>query len=197
MTSIFLVDNFDSFTFNLVDEFEKRGCPVSVWRNHHSAQKLLDEALKTPAPRWLVLSPGPGTPESAGSLLDLIHIAAGKIPIFGVCLGHQAIVQAFGGQVGYAGETVHGKSSLITHNGKDLFKGLPSPMAVARYHSLAATRMPSCLETTATFGDMVMALQHRELPIFGVQFHPESICSPLGGILIENLISLQGEFANV
>jgi len=191
MTSVFLVDNYDSFTFNLVDEFEKRGCNVSVWRNHHSAERLLNEALKMPAPRWLVLSPGPGTPQSAGCLIELILLSAGKIPIFGVCLGHQAIVEAFGGSVGYAGEIVHGKSSFITHCGEGLFKQFPSPLSVARYHSLAAVQMPDCLETTAEYGEMVMALKHRDLPIYGVQFHPESICSPQGGQLIENLLSLE------
>jgi len=193
MTSILLVDNFDSFTFNLVDEFEKRGCQVSVWRNHHSAERLLEEALKLPKPRWLVLSPGPGTPASAGCLIDLIQLAAGKIPIFGVCLGLQATVEAFGGEVGYAGEIVHGKSSFIEHKGKGLFQDLPSPMSVARYHSLAASIVPDCLEVTASLGSMVMAIQHRELPIFGVQFHPESICSPSGGTLIENLIRMKTE----
>jgi len=191
MTSIFLVDNYDSFTFNLVDEFEKRGHTVSVWRNHHSAKRLLKEAMKMPAPRWLVLSPGPGTPQSAGCLIDLIKLATGKISIFGVCLGHQAIVEAFGGRVAYAGEIVHGKSSFITHHGKGLFKNFPSPMSVARYHSLAASEMPECLDTTAEYGEMVMALKHCDLPIYGVQFHPESICSPQGGQLIENLLALE------
>jgi len=193
MTSILLVDNYDSFTFNLVDEFEKRGCNVSVWRNHHTADRLLQEALTLPAPHWLVLSPGPGTPSQAGCLLDIIKLAAGKIPIFGVCLGHQAIVEAFGGKVGFAGEIVHGKSSPVDHHGTGLFQNLPSPMSVARYHSLAANIMPECLETTARMGDMVMALKHRDYPIYGVQFHPESICSPLGGKLIENMLMLKGE----
>jgi anthranilate synthase component 2 len=191
MTSILLVDNYDSFTFNLVDEFEKRGCTVSVWRNHHTANRLLQEALALPAPRWLVLSPGPGTPSQAGCLLDIIKMAAGKIPIFGVCLGHQAIVEAFGGKVGFAGEIVHGKSSPIDHHGTGLFQDLPTPMSVARYHSLAANIMPDCLETTARMGDMVMALKHRDCPLYGVQFHPESICSPLGGKLIENMLMLK------
>ena len=135
----------------------------------------------------ILLSPGPGTPADAGCCIDLIRLALGEVPIFGVCLGHQAIVEALGGTVGPAGEIVHGKSALVQHTGRGLFLGLSNPMRVARYHSLTALEVPPSLEVTATLGDLVMAVEQQELKIAGVQFHPESLLTPEGGKLFENL----------
>lgn len=186
--NVLFIDNFDSFTFNLVDELEKRGCTVDVWRNDVAAEKALAIALALPLPRMIVLSPGPGAPSEAGCCVPLIRLAAGRIPLLGVCLGHQALVEAFGGEVGPAGAIVHGKASAITHDGTGLFAGLPNPMRVARYHSLAALTMPAALRVTARCGDVVMAVAHRQHPLYGVQFHPESILTPAGGRLLQNAI---------
>lgn len=190
--NILFVDNFDSFSFNLVDEFAKRGSHVEVWRNDIPAGRALALALALPAPRLIVLSPGPGSPAEAGCTIELVRLAAGRIPVFGVCLGHQAIVEAFGGKVAFAGEVVHGKTSRVTHDGRGIFHGLPSPFAAARYHSLAAERVPDSLLVTARAGALVMAVAHRSLPVTGVQFHPESILTSHGGRLIENVMSWAG-----
>jgi anthranilate synthase/aminodeoxychorismate synthase-like glutamine amidotransferase len=184
--NLLFIDNFDSFTFNLVDEFGRRGCNVSVWRNDIGADRAIRLALEMPPPRLIVLSPGPGSPSQAGCCVQLVREAAGRAPLFGVCLGHQAIVEAFGGIVGPAGEIVHGKPAAVTHGGKGLFRGLPSPMKAARYHSLAAKIVPSGLRVTAVTGNIVMAVEHEKHAIAGVQFHPESIMTPEGGRLIEN-----------
>jgi anthranilate synthase component 2 len=186
--STLLVDNFDSFSFNLVDELEKRGAEVEVWRNDVAAEELLARSLALPAPRLLVISPGPGTPAEAGSTVALCRAAAGRLPIFGVCLGHQSIVEAFGGEVGFAGEVVHGKAARIEHDGSGPFAGLPSPMYAARYHSLAARRLPDVLRATAHCGTLVMAVEHASAPVFGVQFHPESILTPHGGKLVQQVM---------
>ncbi|MEM9692179.1 MAG: gamma-glutamyl-gamma-aminobutyrate hydrolase family protein [Myxococcota bacterium] len=189
--SVLLIDNFDSFSFNLVDEFEKRGANVLVHRNSLSAEHARAILAALAAPRLVVLSPGPGTPAAAGCTVPLVRIAAGiSVPVFGVCLGHQAIVEAFGGRVGYAGEVVHGKAAAITHDGAGPLRALPNPTYAARYHSLAALALPAQLRPTArTEGangqDVVMAVQHTTLPVFGVQFHPESILTPHGGPLLE------------
>jgi len=187
--NVLFVDNFDSFTFNLVDELAKRHCGVDVWRNDQTASRLLEIALAMPAPRLIVLSPGPGVPASAGACIDLVKLALGKVPLFGVCLGHQAIIEALGGTVGSAGEIVHGKADLIEHDGTGIFSTLPSPMTVGRYHSLAGFQIPQELRVTARCRDIVMAVQHRDHMTAGVQFHPESILTPLGGRLIENLMT--------
>jgi anthranilate synthase component II len=185
---IVFVDNFDSFTWNLVDEFARRGAAVEVWRNTTPASMVLERASAGPA--MIVLSPGPGTPAGAGCCVDLIRLAEGKVPLLGVCLGHQAMVEAFGGVVGPAGEVVHGKTSRVTHQGDSLFDGVPSPFVVGRYHSLAAVRMPEVLATTAAIQrdgrSLVMAVRHRTAPMVGVQFHPESILTPEGGRIIDN-----------
>ncbi|MGH7559411.1 MAG: anthranilate synthase component II [Gemmatimonadales bacterium] len=185
---VVFVDNFDSFTWNLVDEFARRGAAVEVWRNTTPAGHLLDRATSGDR-ALLVLSPGPGTPRDAGCCLELLRLAEGRAPVLGVCLGHQAMVEAFGGEVGPAGEIVHGKTSRVVHCGDPLFDGVPSPFVVGRYHSLAASRMPDRLAVTATTGDVVMALRHRSAPMVGVQFHPESILTPEGGRIIENVIA--------
>ena len=187
--TIFFIDNFDSFSFNLVDEFRKRGCAVDVWRNDLSPERVTELALALPPPALVVMSPGPGTPAEAGCCLELVRNLAGKIPIFGVCLGHQVIVEALGGTVSYAGEVVHGKSALIHHDGQGIFAGLDSPMGAARYHSLAAVTLPDSLRVMARTGTVVMAVLHEQHPIIGLQFHPESILTPQGGILIEKIIN--------
>ncbi len=189
--NVLFIDNFDSFSFNLVDELERRGAEVAVWRNDIAVDHALALARAMPAPRLVVLSPGPGAPADAGLCVPLVRAAAGaQIPLFGVCLGHQAIVEALGGAVGFAGEVVHGKAASIRHDGCGLFEGLPSPMRAARYHSLAATALPPDLRATAHLADqpLVMAVAHTLARIAGVQFHPESILTPQGGTLIDNLL---------
>ncbi|MFA6033705.1 MAG: aminodeoxychorismate/anthranilate synthase component II [Myxococcota bacterium] len=190
--NVLFIDNFDSFSFNLVDEFRKRGCAVDVWRNDISTGRVLDLMKGLKPPVLAVISPGPGSPAQAGCCIDLIKQGAGRFHIFGVCLGHQAMVEAFGGVVGPAGEIVHGKSAVVGHDGSALFKGIPNPFKAARYHSLAARTMPGCLKVTATAGSVVMAVEHRSLPVIGVQFHPESILTPHGGRMIENVIRWAG-----
>jgi anthranilate synthase/aminodeoxychorismate synthase-like glutamine amidotransferase len=186
---VLFIDNFDSFTYNLVDDFGKRQCLTKVYR----ADTRLDE-LKAIVdeldPDLLVISPGPGNPDSAGVSLEVVDYFKDKLPIFGVCLGHQVIVQYFGGKIGHAPEPMHGKPSRISHNEKGLFAGIENPLQAGRYHSLMATQLPDCLEKTADFEGIVMAVQHRELPIFGVQFHPESILTPAGGKVIANVLQI-------
>ena len=186
---VLFVDNFDSFTYNLVDDFGKRQCRTKVYR----ADTSLDE-LKTIAghfdPDLLVISPGPGNPDSAGVSLEAIAYFKDKVPIFGVCLGHQVIVQYFGGRIGHAPSPMHGKPSRISHNEKGLFAGIENPLQAGRYHSLMAQELPDCLEKTAEFEGIVMGVQHKELPIFGVQFHPESILTPAGNKVIENVLQI-------
>ena len=182
------VDNFDSFTWNLVDEFARRGAAVEVWRNSVPASVILERASGA-TPALLVLSPGPGTPAEAGCCPELVRLAAeSRTPLFGVCLGHQAMVEALGGTVGPAGEVVHGKTSKVRHEGGPLFEGVPSPFPVGRYHSLAATTLPDCLAPIARTERVVMAVAHHNAPQLGVQFHPESILTPDGGRIIDNVI---------
>lgn len=186
--NVLFIDNFDSFSFNLVDELRRRGCQVEVWRNDLDASEAMARAEASDA--LIVLSPGPGAPSEAGCCVELCKRAAErKRPLFGVCLGHQAIVEAFGGSVGPAGAIVHGKSDKILHDGVGILKALPSPFPAARYHSLAATKLPFALRCTARLeSGLVMAVEHESAPIAGVQFHPESILSPLGGALFDNLL---------
>ena len=191
---ILLIDNYDSFTFNLYHFLGDVGAQggkfeCEVWRN----DKISVEDAIACQPEAIVLSPGPRTPNEAGICLDLIAAAAGRIPILGVCLGHQAIGQAFGGNVVRAPEPMHGKVSSITHTGTDILKGLPSPFSATRYHSLIVDRdtMPDVLVPTAWTADgIVMAMHHRTLPIYGVQFHPESIASEYGHELLANFLAL-------
>lgn len=186
--NVLFIDNFDSFSFNLVDDLRRRGAEVHVWRNDITAGDALERALALPAPRLIVISPGPGNPTDAGCCVGLVSGALGKLPIFGVCLGHQAIVEACGGRVGYAGEVVHGKAAQVVHGGEGIFSGLPSPMLAARYHSLAALHLPEELEVIAHGGELVMAVAHRHAPVLGVQFHPESILTPAGGLLMDAVL---------
>jgi anthranilate synthase/aminodeoxychorismate synthase-like glutamine amidotransferase len=174
---ILLVDNYDSFTYNLVHLFQELGAEVVVRRNDAIDA---DEAERL-RPSHLVVSPGPGRPEDSGATLEIVRRLAPTTPTLGVCLGHQAIVQAFGGEIGQARELVHGKATEVSHDGRGIFAGLPQPFQAGRYHSLAATSVPEVLEVSATSPDgEVMAVRHRELPVDGVQFHPESVLTPLG-----------------
>ena len=191
---VVFIDNFDSFTWNLVDEFARQGADVEVWRNTVPATHALARAESAGGPALLVISPGPGTPKDAGCCLELVRLAEGRVPLFGVCLGHQAIIEAYGGTIGSAGEILHGKTSRITHEGGPLFEGLPSPMTVGRYHSLGAFTVPAPLRPVATGGSLVMAVEHASAPILGVQFHPESILTPEGSRLVGNVIRWAGGF---
>jgi len=186
---ILLIDNYDSFTFNLVHFLGDVGARCEVRRNDALS---VNEALAM-RPEAIVLSPGPCTPNEAGICLGLIATAAGRVPILGVCLGHQAIGQAFRGEVVRAPMPVHGKLSDIRHDGSDVFEGIPSPFAATRYHSLVVRRetMPEVLvETARTDDGLVMGLRHRALPVFGVQFHPESIASEHGHRLLGNFLAI-------
>ena len=186
---VLFIDNFDSFTYNLVDDFCKRNCLAKVYRADIALEEL--RALSDEfGPDLLLISPGPGTPDTAGVTLSAIDYFKDKLPIFGVCLGFQSIVQYFGGKIGHAPEPIHGKPSRVTHNQKGLFAGVENPLQAGRYHSLCAVELPDCLEQTAQVEQIVMGVQHKELPIFGVQFHPESILTPAGGKIIENALSM-------
>lgn len=186
---LLLIDNYDSFTFNLVHFLGDLGVPCTVRRNDDLSAA---DALAL-APEAIVLSPGPCTPNEAGVCLDLIAAAAGRVPVLGVCLGHQAIGQAFGGQVVRADRPMHGKLSPIRHGGTDVFAELPSPFEATRYHSLVVepeTLPPSLVPTAWTDDGVIMGLRHRDLPIFGVQFHPESIASEHGHRILANFLAL-------
>ena len=182
---ILLVDNYDSFTYNLAHLFGELGAEVTVRRNDE-----IDAAeAERMAPSHLVVSPGPGRPADAGAAIEILRRLSPHTPTLGVCLGHQAIVEAFGGEVGAAKRLVHGKASPVRHDGRGLFAGLPEEFEAGRYHSLAATRVPDELEVSATGDDGdVMAVRHRELAIDGVQFHPESVLTPVGSELARNFL---------
>ncbi|MEI6806975.1 MAG: chorismate-binding protein, partial [Myxococcaceae bacterium] len=186
--SILLIDNFDSFTFNLEAEFKNLGCDVQVWRNNILADEALKLALSMPKPRLIVLSPGPGTPAEAGCCIELIQKCKGQVPILGVCLGHQAMIEAFGGVVGRAEAVIHGKSALMTHQNRSIFENLPNPMPIARYHSLAGTKIPECLRVLGECESTIMAIEHKNYKMLGVQFHPESILTPNGSKLLKNIL---------
>ncbi len=181
--TLFLLDNFDSFTYNLVDQFRALGHAVRIYRNSLSAQAIFEQ-IRACEDAVLVLSPGPGAPHEAGCMLELIGLCRGKVPILGICLGHQAICEYYGGTVGSAGEIIHGKSSLIDHIGNLMFTGLSQPLPVARYHSLVATYVPAELEVIAHYRDMPMAVLHRADKVLGYQFHPESIMTTEGARLL-------------
>jgi anthranilate synthase/aminodeoxychorismate synthase-like glutamine amidotransferase len=187
--TILLVDNYDSFTYNLFQYLGELGATVRVVRNDELGA---EEALAL-GPRAVVISPGPGTPDQAGISLDLIRRCAGRLPLLGVCLGHQALGQAFGGVVVRAPKLMHGKTSEIHHDGRSVFSGLPVPFTATRYHSLVVDResVPACLEVTAWTEDgVVMGLRHREHLLEGVQFHPESILTSAGKDLLRNFLRL-------
>jgi anthranilate synthase/aminodeoxychorismate synthase-like glutamine amidotransferase len=183
---VLMIDNYDSFTYNLVHLLEELGAEVVVRRNDAITE---DEAVTLAADR-LVISPGPGRPADAGVSVALIRRLGPAVPTLGVCLGHQAIVEAFGGEVGSARALLHGKASMISHDGRGVFTGLPDELEVGRYHSLAAVRVPDELEITARADDgEVMGVRHRAYPIEGVQFHPESVLTPLGPELARNFLA--------
>ncbi len=192
MAKLLMIDNYDSFTWNLVQYFGELGEEVTVVRN----DQIDLEGIGGLAPSRIVISPGPGTPDDAGISMDVIRALAGRMPILGVCLGHQAIGQVYGGRVVHAGVIMHGKTSLIHHRGEGVFRGLPNPFEATRYHSLVVERasLPECLEITAWTAnadggiDEIMGLRHRELAVEGVQFHPESILTACGHQLLKNFL---------
>jgi anthranilate synthase component 2 len=185
-----LIDNYDSFTYNLVHFLGELGASCEVFRN----DKISAADVASLKPKGIVLSPGPCTPNEAGICLELIKTAGPHIPILGVCLGHQAIGQAYGGKVVRAPAPMHGKLSSITHTARGLFQGLPRSFEVTRYHSLIVDResLPECLTMTAETGGVIMGLQHKTHPVHGVQFHPESIASEHGHALLANFLGLAG-----
>jgi anthranilate synthase/aminodeoxychorismate synthase-like glutamine amidotransferase len=183
---LLMIDNYDSFTYNLVHLFEELGSEVRVFRN----DAITPDEAEQLAPSHVVISPGPGRPADAGVSVEVIRRLGPDVPTLGVCLGHQAIVAAFGGKIGQAHALLHGKASPIAHDGKGIFAGLPANFEAGRYHSLAALDVPAELEVTARTPDgEVMGVRHRELPIEGVQFHPESVLTPLGNELAENFLA--------
>jgi len=187
---LLVIDNYDSFTYNLVQYLGELGQTVEVRRNN---KVTLDEIESSLRPERIVISPGPGTPDDAGITLDVIKRYAGKIPLLGVCLGHQAIGQAFGGKVIRAPELMHGKASEVSHDGRTIFAGLTDRFLAGRYHSLIVEKesLPSCLEISArTKDDIIMGLRHRDLKVEGVQFHPESILTSEGKHLLANFLKL-------
>ncbi len=189
-----LVDNYDSFTYNLYHFLGELGARVTVRRND---ALTADEALEM-EPQGIILSPGPCDPDQAGICLELVAKAAGRLPLLGVCLGHQAIGQAFGGRIVRAAHPMHGKLSPIQHEACGVFEGLPSPLSATRYHSLTVERdsLPDSLEVTAETKDgTIMGLRHREMPVHGVQFHPESIASEHGHALLHNFLAIAGHNA--
>lgn len=189
MGIIYLLDNVDSFTYNLVDEFAQLGYPVKLYRNTVPAQFIADKMAAETQPVLLVLSPGPGSPAEAGCMPELISLCDGVYPILGICLGHQAIVEHFGGVVGRAGETVHGKTSAVSLTQHDVFADLPNPFQVARYHSLMATELPNALTLLASERHIPMAVISEEKRMLGYQFHPESILTTLGKPLLKQSIN--------
>ena len=182
---VLMLDNYDSFTWNLVHLFEELGAEVAVFRN----DAITVEEAEALEPDRLVVSPGPGRPADAGLSVELIRALGPRVPTLGVCLGHQAIVEAFGGSVGQAKALLHGKSSLVRHDGEGVFSGLPEEIEAGRYHSLAAVEVPEALVVTARTDDgEVMAVRHRAHRIEGVQFHPESVLTPTGPAMAENFL---------
>ncbi len=188
MADILLLDNIDSFTYNLVDQLRAFGHNVVIYRNNVPAETLIDrlQSMENPV---LMLSPGPGAPSEAGCMPELLQRLRGRLPIIGICLGHQAIVEAYGGHVGQAGEILHGKASAITHDDLGMFAGLSNPLPVARYHSLVGSNVPAELIVNATFNGMVMAVRHDADRVCGFQFHPESILTTQGARLLEQTLA--------
>ena len=186
---LLLIDNYDSFTYNLFQYLSELGEEITVVRN----DKISLDEMERLSPERIVISPGPGTPEQAGISNDVIRRFGDRLPILGVCLGHQCLGYAYGARVDHAGEIKHGKSSLIHHDGRGIFKGLLNPFPAIRYHSLAVSRdgLPDCLEVSAwTENNLIMGLRHRQFPVEGVQFHPESIATEAGKDLLRNFLKL-------
>ena len=187
MANILFIDNFDSFTYNLVDQFRALGHDVKIYRNSVSVTTIEQQVEELERP-LIVLSPGPGTPSQAGNMPEIITRFKGEVPIIGVCLGHQAIVEAYGGKVTNAGNIVHGKVSMMEHQDHPIYKGLSSPLAIARYHSLVASVIPEQLTVTAEVDELVMSVCHEHDKVCGFQFHPESIMTTQGAALLTNAI---------
>ncbi len=188
MADILLIDNFDSFTYNLVDQLRTFGHNVVIFRNNVPVEQLVTKVTSLEQP-IVLLSPGPGAPSEAGCMPELLKQLRGKVPIIGICLGHQAIVESYGGTVGQAGEILHGKASAITHDNLGMFQHLPCPLPVARYHSLVGSNVPPSLTVNATFNGMVMAVRHDADRVCGFQFHPESILTTHGAKLLEQTLA--------
>lgn len=188
MADILLLDNFDSFTYNLVDQLRAFGHNVVIYRNNVPADKLIARLQQMENP-VLMLSPGPGAPSEAGCMPALLQALRGQLPIIGICLGHQAIVEAYGGHVGQAGEILHGKASAIDHDDQGMFAGLNTPLPVARYHSLVGSNIPDGLTVNATYNGMVMAVRDDANRVCGFQFHPESILTSQGARLLEQTLA--------
>ncbi|WP_150467769.1 aminodeoxychorismate/anthranilate synthase component II [Francisella sp. SYW-9] len=187
MANIIFIDNFDSFSYNLVDEFKILGNNVDVYRNNIYIDVLLDKINSVENP-IVVVSPGPGSPADAGCIVNLISLIKGRVPVIGICLGHQAIIEAYGGIVSHANEIVHGKIARVKHNNHTIFNDLESPLTVARYHSLVGVKIPTGLETIAEVNDLVMAVVDDKNKVCGLQFHPESIMTIHGSKLLDNVI---------
>ncbi|MDE1330870.1 aminodeoxychorismate/anthranilate synthase component II [Vibrio aestuarianus] len=187
MANIIFIDNFDSFTYNLVDQFRSLGHSVTIYRNNIAAQNI-EHAVNQLENPVVLLSPGPGAPSEAGCMPELIQRLKGKVPMIGICLGHQAIVEAYGGTVAGAGEIIHGKVSMMAHQNHAIYQQLPSPLAIARYHSLVATQVPSSLTVTAEVDGLVMSVVQEQDKVCGFQFHPESIMTTHGATLLANAI---------
>ena len=184
---ILMIDNYDSFTYNLVQYMGELGAEIRVERN----DRISIPEIESMGPRKIVISPGPSTPAKAGISVEAVKHFAGKVPLLGVCLGHQSVGAAFGGEVIKAGQLMHGKTSEVRHDGKTLFKNLPNPITATRYHSLVLNRktLPECFEITAESDDNeIMGIRHKQFPVEGIQFHPESILTPNGKDLLKNFI---------
>lgn len=187
---VVLVDNFDSFSFNLVESFERLGAQVEVYRNDVDAEQLLKRCEASETPALLVLSPGPGGPTEAGCCLELVRAARGRLAVFGVCLGLQVSLAADGSEVGPAGELVHGRATALRHDGRGVFSGLDSPFVAGRYHSLAVRAVPPGWHVHSSHDGLIMAASNASARACGVQFHPESILSPQGDLLLANALQL-------
>lgn len=194
MANILFVDNFDSFTYNLVDQFRSLGHSVKIFRNDYPLQDFLQLAKTTPD-CLIALSPGPGTPAQAGNLLEIIKQLKESVPMIGICLGHQAMIEALGGKVVHTGTVLHGKVSKIEHDNQAMFAGIHNPMPVARYHSLMGDELPDELVVNAKYGEIVMAVRHKTLPLCGFQFHPESVLTVQGSKLLEQAVDWLQDFA--
>jgi len=184
--NVLMIDNHDSFTFNIVEALERLGASVRTVRNEIAAEDAFEQARNSQA--MILISPGPGRPEDAGCCIDLIRLAKGKVPLFGVCLGQQAIVLDAGGEVVRANRAVHGKASLLEHDGEGPFAGLPNPIKIGRYHSLATPNPPARFRVHGAIDGMAMAISDRDARQVGVQFHPESVLSPMGQRILANVL---------
>lgn len=187
MANIIFMDNFDSFTYNIVDDLRTMGHNVEIYRNNLSTEFFLEKLAQTENP-LLFLSPGPCYPKDAGSMLDVIKASIGKYPMIGICLGHQAIIETYGGKIIPADDYIHGETSSIQHDGQAMFKGLPNPMSVARYHSLVGVDIPKALTINASVNNMAMAVRDDQNYVMGFQFHPESILTTDGYCLLSQSI---------